>query len=154
MVSPDDLARYPVFGHLNTDQRVNVAGVACECSYADGDRFIREGDPATGCWVLRSGQIALGAVVPGRGLVVMQTLHAGDVVGWSWLVPPYRWPFTATADGPVDAIRLDARRLRSLTRQDPTLCCALLLGLFEGVHAQLQTTQARLLDLYGSPRER
>ena len=154
MISADDVAGFPVFGHLTPGQRDDVAGVARECSYPDGARLFREGDPATGCWVLRTGQVALGAAVPGRGQVVMQTLHARDVVGWSWLVPPYRWPFTATAAGPVTAIGLDARRLRVLTGQDPTLCCGLLLGLFQGVLEQLQTTQARLLDLYGSPRER
>ncbi|MGZ4655373.1 MAG: cyclic nucleotide-binding domain-containing protein [Blastococcus sp.] len=154
MVSADDLAGFPVFGQLTAGQRDSVAGVARECNYADGAGLFREGNPAAGCWVLRSGQVALGAAVPGRGQVVMQTLHARDVVGWSWLVPPYRWPFTATAVGPVAAIDLDARRLRVLTGRDPTLCCGLLLGLFAGVLGQLQSTQARLLDLYGSPRER
>ncbi|MET0765948.1 MAG: cyclic nucleotide-binding domain-containing protein [Blastococcus sp.] len=154
MVTADQLARFPVFGHLTAAQRTSVAGVARECSYADGTRLFREGDPATGCWVIRSGQVALGTSVPGRGQVVVQTLHEPDVVGWSWLVPPYRWSFTATTVGAAQAIAFDAVRLRTLTRRDPTLCCGLLLGLFEAVLPRLQGTRARLLDLYGSSRDR
>ena len=154
MISAEDLTGFPVFGHLTAGQRISLAGVARECHYGEGERLFREDEPATGCWVIRGGRVSLGMAVPGRGQVILQTLHERDVVGWSWLVPPYRWTFTATAAEPVETVRFDAHRVRALTQQDPTLCCGLLLGLFEGLLGRLQSTRLRLLDVYGSPRDR
>jgi CRP/FNR family transcriptional regulator, cyclic AMP receptor protein len=76
------------------------------------------------------------------------------VIGWSWLVPPHHWQFTARASGPVSAVHLDTDALQLLAEQDPALGYPLALGLFEVVLARLQHTRARLLDLYRSPRER
>jgi CRP-like cAMP-binding protein len=152
MTTGEELAGFPVFSHLTPAQRGAVAEVARPCPLADGELLFRQGDPATGCWVIRAGAVALSTPDPGRGQVVVQTLHPPDVVGWSWLVPPHRWSFAATANGPTDTIRFDAARLRALTAEDPTLCCSLLLGLFGGLLDRLQSTRARLLDLYGNPR--
>jgi len=154
MTAVDELAGIPAFAELTPAQRSAVAEVARPRVLADGELLFRQGDPATGCWVVRAGAVALSTDVPGRGQVVVQTLHPLDVVGWSWLVPPHRWAFTATAVGPTDATRFDAVRLRALTAEDPSLCCGLLLGLFGGVLDRLQSTRARLLDLYGNPRDR
>lgn len=154
MTTEAELAGFPVFAHLTDVQRDRVAGVARPYPLADGEVLFRRDEPATGCWVIRTGTVALSTPVPGRGDVVVQTLHPPDVVGWSWLVPPHRWAFTATAAGPTDTIRFDTARLRALTAEDPTLCCGLLLGLFGGLLDRLQSTRARLLDVYGNPRDR
>jgi CRP-like cAMP-binding protein len=98
--------------------------------------------------------VALATPVPGQGLVVVHTLGPGDVLGWSWLVPPCRRRYTATTAGPVSAVRLDTARLRALADADPALGYPLALGLLEAVALRLQSTRSRLLDLYGSPRER
>ncbi|NMH97605.1 cyclic nucleotide-binding domain-containing protein [Pseudonocardia sp. K10HN5] len=134
-------------------QRATVSGTAREVVLAAGTRLFEEGQQACGCWLVRSGWVALTTSVPGHGEVVLQTLGPGDVLGWSWLVPPHRWHFTATANEPVSAIRLDTARLHALANEDPALGYPLALGLFELLLARLQSTRARLLDLYGSPRE-
>jgi CRP/FNR family transcriptional regulator, cyclic AMP receptor protein len=76
------------------------------------------------------------------------------VLGWSWLVPPHFWHFTAMAGTPVIAVELDTAELRALADSDPSLGYPLSLGLFEVVVSRLQSTRSRLLDLYGNPRER
>jgi len=84
----------------------------------------------------------------------VQTLGPGDVLGWSWLVPPHYWQFTATALTSVTAVELDTAELQALAEADPALGYPLALTLFEVVVARLQSTRSRLLDLYGNPRER
>ncbi len=135
-------------------QLAAVAATATDVAYADRTAIFAEGEPASGCWLIRAGQVALATQVPGRGGVVVQTLGAGDVLGWSWLVPPHHWHFSATTTGPVSAIQLDTGRLRALAEHDTALGYPLSLGLFENLLARLQSTRSRLLDLYGSPRER
>jgi CRP/FNR family transcriptional regulator, cyclic AMP receptor protein len=154
VIRPEEIAGFALFDRLTPVQRAAVAGTARNAAYADRTRIFDEGQPASGCWLLRAGQVALQTLVPGRGEVVVQTLGPGDVLGWSWLVPPHHWHFSATAIGPVSAVELDTEQLRGLAELDPALGYPLSLGLFEVLLARLQSTRSRLLDLYGNPRER
>jgi CRP/FNR family transcriptional regulator, cyclic AMP receptor protein len=154
VASPEQLAGFEPFGRLTAAQRDAAARTAQDVEYPDQARIFAEGQAASGCWLIQAGQVALHTHVLGRGDVVVQTLGPGDVLGWSWLVPPHVWHFTATAAGPVSAIRLDTGQLRDLADRDPALGYPLSLGLLETLLARLQSTRSRLLDLYGSPRER
>lgn len=150
----DDLARFALLRGLSSAQRAEVWSTAREVSIGARHRIFEEGQDARGCWLIRSGRVALDTTVPGRGPVVVQTLGAGDVLGWSWLVPPRRWHFGAVTLDPCRAVELDTLRLRALADADPALGYRLALGLFEAMLARLQNTRARLLDVYGSPRDR
>jgi CRP/FNR family cyclic AMP-dependent transcriptional regulator len=154
MASPDELAGFALFDRLTPAQLDAVAGAAEPVLIPAGMRFFEEGQPATGCWLIRGGQVALETLVTGHGQVVVHTLGAGDVLGWSWLVPPHHWQFTATASGPVRAVALDTARLQVLADADPVLGYSLSTGLLDAALARLQATRSRIMDLYGSPRER
>lgn len=154
MASADQLARVRPFDQLTSAHRALIASTAREVTFPPGATIFTDAQPAHGCWVISSGQIALGTDVPGRGLVIVQTLGPGEVLGWSWLVPPYQWHFTATASTEVSALEFDTARLRGIADSDPAFGYPLSLGLFEIVVARLQHTRSRLLDLYGSPRDR
>jgi CRP-like cAMP-binding protein len=147
----DALAGFRLFDRLTAAQLGTVLGAAREVGFAAGVTLFEDGQDAVGCWLIRRGQVALETSVPGRGQVTVQTLGAGDVLGWSWLVTPHRWHFTAVVTAPVTAIELDTVRLRALAEHDPALGYALALGLFEVLLGRLQSTRARLLDVYGSP---
>lgn len=149
-----DLARVRPFDRLTPEQLSLVATTTIEVSFPAGGTIFSDGQPAHGCWLIGSGHVALSTEVPGRGPVVVQTLGPGEVLGWSWLVPPYHWHFTATAGTEVSAVEFDTMRLRALSDSDPALGYPLSLGLLEIVVARLQNTRSRLLDLYGSPRDR
>ncbi|GAA0955883.1 cyclic nucleotide-binding domain-containing protein [Kribbella koreensis] len=139
-----------VFGELDASELEALLSIADDVSYEDGDRLFDEGGEAGHCWLIRHGRVALDTAVPGRGLVVIQTLGPGDLLGWSWLVPPYRWHFGALAVGTVEATSFDAERMRALAEQDPRLGYALTKQLLAIALDRLQSTRARLLDLYGN----
>ena len=54
-------------------------------------------------------------------MVTIDTLHAGDVLGWAWLFPPYRWHFDADALDDIHAVVFDAVCLRAKCAADPAL---------------------------------
>lgn len=147
------LAAYPVFAQLPEAELELIASTARTVQFAARQRLFAEGHPAQGCWLIEDGRVALDMTVPGRGQVVVQTLEPGDVLGWSWLVPPYRWHYGATSVVPVTATELDTGQLRTLAEQNPQFGYTLVLTLFEAVLQRLQATRARLLDLYGSPHD-
>jgi CRP-like cAMP-binding protein len=154
VTSPEQLARFCVFERLTPAQLATVARAAWAIALPAGTRLFEQGQPADGCWLISHGQVALGTFVPGQGEVVVHTLGPGDVLGWSWLVPPHRWEFTATASGPVTGLRVDTDQLHALADADPALGYPLSLGLLDAALARLQVTRSRLMDLYGSPRGR
>ncbi len=153
MTDAAELASFLPFSRLTDDQLRRVAGTAADIALAPGALFCNEGDPASGCWIIRSGRVVLETLVPGRGVLVVQTLAAGDLLGASWLLPPHVWNFAAVATSPAEAIQFDTVRLRALADADPALGYPLALGFLEVAVARLQSTRARLLDLYRSPRE-
>ena len=147
------LAAYPVFAQLPEAELELIASTARTVQFAARERLFSEGHSAHGCWLIEDGRVALDMTVPGRGQVVLQTLGPGDVLGWSWLVPPYRWHYGATSVLPTTATELDTAQLRALAAQDPRFGYTLVLTLFEAVLQRLQATRARLLDLYGIPHD-
>jgi CRP-like cAMP-binding protein len=145
------LAAFPVFAQLPEAELELISSTARTVRFAARQRLFSEGQPAQACWLIEDGRVALDIAVPGRGQVVVQTLGPGDVLGWSWLVQPYRWHYGATSVIPTTATELDTARLRALAEQDPRFGYTLVLTLFEAVLQRLQATRARLLDLYGGP---
>ena len=145
------VADFPVLARLSRDELARLSAAARTVRFGARERVFSEGQMAEGCWLIHDGRVALDVFIPGRGLVVVQTLGAGDVLGWSWLVPPYRWHFGASSTSPTTATLLDTAELRAFADADPGFGYALSRTLFAIMLNRLQATRARLLDLYRSP---
>ncbi|HTT86555.1 MAG TPA: cyclic nucleotide-binding domain-containing protein, partial [Acidimicrobiales bacterium] len=117
-----------------------------------GRLLLAENDPADTLYLLRRGSVAIEIHAPGRGPITIETVGPGAVVGWSWLVPPYRWHFDARAATAVGAVALDGACLRSKSEEDPVLGYALMKRVAAVLVERLQMTRLRLLDLYGHAR--
>src|SRR5690348_7970262 len=98
-----------------------VAGCAFDARFAAGAVIFHEGSAANTLYLLREGAVALETRAPNCGSVTIETLGAGEPLGWSWLFPPYLWHFTARAARPVSAIALDAACLRAQCDADHDL---------------------------------
>jgi len=92
-------------------------------------------------------------VFRGRGDVVIEQLGPGTVLGWSWMLPPYRWHFTAIATEQVLAIELDGRGVRRLCDEDPALGYELTRRFAAVLLDRLQAARMRLVELYGYPAQ-
>jgi CRP/FNR family transcriptional regulator, cyclic AMP receptor protein len=141
----------PLLTNLSHTQRAAVAGVSRIETYEPGTRLFDEGGLADQCWVVLSGCVMVDAAVPQRGPVAVQSIGPGELLGWSWLVPPYRWHFGATVVSPTRAAVVDTGALRQLADEDPALGYQLSLVLIEALLNRLQATRIRLLDLYRNP---
>lgn len=141
----------PLLANLSRTQRAAIAGVSRHETYEPGTRLIDEGRPADQCWVVTAGCVLVDADIPGNGRVGVQSIGPGELLGWSWLVPPYRWHFGATVVTPTSAVVIDVKQLRTLFEADPALGYQLSLVLIEALLNRLQATRIRLLDLYRNP---
>jgi CRP-like cAMP-binding protein len=143
------LAEAPAMQSLSPQHRVVIAGCGRNRVFEPGEYLMREGDPADVFYVIREGAAALETFVPQRGAVTIQTLHDGDLAGWSWLVPPFRVAFDIRAETRVHVIAFDGACLRGKSDQDPALGYDLLRLFAEVIVERLQRTRVQLLDVYG-----
>ena len=115
------LKEHPFLCDLNPEHIETLVGCASNRRFAGGEYLSREGEKADEFFLIRAGQVALETYVPQRGGLRLETLHEGDVLGWSWLVEPYRWHFDARAVSQVRALALDGKCLRQKCETDHEL---------------------------------
>lgn len=142
------VARTGVFGAMTKEHREQLMSQAREVSFAAGERIFEEGDRADRFWIIHTGTVALDLHVPDRRSAVVETLGAGRMLGWSWLVPPHHFHLGAEADSPVRAYEFDATAVRELCAKDPGLdheLCSYVCGVLA---RRLRAARVRLLDLY------
>ena len=149
----DILAAHPLFAGLDPKITDLLGGCAGNVHFSDGSYLFKADEAADTFYLLRAGEVALELRMPGRGRLTVQTLSAGQVVGASWILPPYRWRFDARAVGDVRATGVDAACLRGKCDADPSVGYQVMQRFLPVVAERLQTTRLRLLDLYGPPAE-
>ena len=141
------------FDGLRVETIELVSGCASNVQFDPGTTIFREGEHADAFYLLRHGSVALETYVPARGAVMIETIEAGDVLGWSWLFPPYRWHFDARALTAVRATAFDGECLRGKCAADPALGYELVSRFAQTLIQRLQWTRLRLLDVYGHAGE-
>jgi CRP/FNR family transcriptional regulator, cyclic AMP receptor protein len=143
------LIAHPFFQGLAADDLRLLVGCASNVRFVPDEVIAREGNLANRFYLIREGKVALELFVPERGSVMMATVGAGEILGWSWLVPPFIWRFDARAIEMTRAIALDGECLRAKCDANPRLGYELLKRV-AGVFAdRLSATRLQLLDVYG-----
>lgn len=146
------LGAHPFFYGMDEDHLETIAGCASAADFTVGDTIFRANEIADACYLLLDGDVAIELVAPGRGPHVIETLHAGDVLGWSWLVEPYTWMFDAQALTPIRAVRFDAKCLWKAKEADTALGYDLLKRFVAVIVDRMQAARMQLLDIYAAPR--
>ena len=147
----DLLTEIPALVGLSDEHREFIAGCGENVIFEAGEYVFREGEPANRFFALRRGDVALELNPPAAMPLVIETLHEGDVLGWSWLFPPYRVSYDARAMGEVHAIAFDGACLRGKCDADHDLGYELMRRFAQVITERLQATRIRLFDVYGNP---
>ncbi|MER6225333.1 cyclic nucleotide-binding domain-containing protein [Streptomyces sp. 900105755] len=129
-------------------QRERLMELAHEVSFPEDSRIFEAGGTADRFWVIRSGAVNLDQEVTSHKRVTVATLGAGDLLGWSWLFPPYTWDFGAVAFSQVRAYEYDASAVLALCVEDPLLGLSLVRTVAEILASRLEATRGKLLDAY------
>ena len=146
----DLIAVAPAFDGLSKDYLALIAGCARN-ERADAGAFLfHEGDPAEKFFLIRSGTVRLEVHAPGRGGLPIETLGAPEVIGWSWLFPPYRWQLDARVLEATGLVSFDAACLRGKSEADHELGYELMRRFAAMLVDRLTATRLQLLDVYGN----
>jgi CRP-like cAMP-binding protein len=148
------LEEHPFFAGLDTEYLDTLSGCGQNVVFQVGDEIMRQGDPANYFFVIRHGLVSLLAHAPGRPPITIQTLQEGDILGWSWLFPPWLWQFGARADTVVRVVRIDAKCLRGKCEEDPVLGYELAKRFAKVMVERLAWTRMQLMKIYDPPEKR
>ena len=132
---------------MAADHVAALSGAARHIKVPARHRLFDEGGTADRFWLIQAGQVALDMHVPGRGLVLIEALGMGDVIGWSWLYPPYQWRLGAVAMRPTQAFEVDGPAVREMCAADAGFGYELTRRFLAVVVNRLQATRSRLIDL-------
>jgi CRP/FNR family transcriptional regulator, cyclic AMP receptor protein len=149
------LAKQPFFKGLEPEYLELLRGCASNASFRAGAYLFHEGDPASHFYIIRRGKVALETAAPQFGAVTIETIDAGEVLGWAWLFPPYRWTLSARAVEPTGVTMLDAPYLREKCESDYYFGYQLVKRCAAIIVRQLWATRLQLIDTYSTyPGER
>ncbi|MCX7919696.1 MAG: cyclic nucleotide-binding domain-containing protein [bacterium] len=143
------LKKHPFLKDLSEEYIERLVSCAKNVRFNQDEYICREGQEAESFYLIREGRAAIEIYSPVKGSIRIQTIEAGDVLGWSWLFAPYRWHFDIRAIEPIRAFEFDGKCLRSKCEEDHDLGYELMKRFARLMEERLQATRLQLLDMYG-----
>lgn len=147
------LQEHPVTTGLDPQALELISGCAHNVVFSADSSIYKHGQPADEFYLLRHGKVALEVFTPGRGAVTFQTLNAGDLLGASWLVSPYRWTYDARAVEMTRAIAFDAKCLRDKCDSDPRLGYEMMKRFVPILISRMQSARLQSANVFGTESE-
>ena len=150
-LSPQTLS-LPFFVGFSEDELAILADHCRRSHVPANTEVVRQGQVATEFFLVLDGKLVVETHVPGRGAVVLQTLHRGDVLGWSWLLANGSFAFSAKTLTETELLTFDGTALLRTCDSHPRLGYLLMRRFAQVMSDRLRHTRLQLLDLYAPPR--
>jgi CRP-like cAMP-binding protein len=138
------VALHPFLVGMNHGQLALLIDCAMAAQFEAGQTILCEGEIANRFYLIESGEVVLES---GEDSVIVDTIGAGDLLGWSWMFPPYVWRFTARAVMPTKAIFFYGTILREYCERDPSLGYELLKRMAPVMIKRMQAARQRMLAI-------
>ncbi len=123
-----------------------VADLATDYEVNAGELIFRHGETANRFYLVTHGRVAIELYAPGRDPIVVEHVENDDVVGWSWLVAPFRWNFDARAVEPTSLIGVNAPALRARCNAEPAFGYEIVRRFIPVMAHRLSSARERLVE--------
>jgi CRP/FNR family cyclic AMP-dependent transcriptional regulator len=151
-MEPESLGRalqgHPAVAALKPEHLDFLAGCTKNVRFTEGEYLFREGSDASQLYLVRQGKVAIEIYAPPRGAMVLETLHAGDAIGWSVLFPPHAWHADARALRDTLVFAIDGECLRNKLEADHEFGYAFMRAIVVQLHRRLERARLQQLDVY------
>ncbi len=146
------IANHPFFAGLDDGFTNLMVSCASNVRFKAGDYIFKEGDAANTFYLIREGRVAVEVFAPQHKPIIVATLGVGEILGWSWLLPPFQWKFHAHAAEDTRAIALDGKCLRTKCEQNHDLGYEVVKRFAQIIEQRLEAARLQLLDVYSARR--
>jgi CRP/FNR family cyclic AMP-dependent transcriptional regulator len=155
MITPDrkeleaQVAAHPFLIGVGAHHIRLLADCAMRSHFEAGHVIFREGESANRFYLVEYGKVALESSTLGEP-VKIEEIGDGDLLGWSWLFPPYAWHFSARALEDTTAIFFYGTVLRDYCEKDHSLGFELFKRMSVVMLRRLQAARQKLLNVHQS----
>ncbi len=149
-VTASSLATHPFLRGMDAAHLTALARTARTVVFPARHRIMEAGGNASRFWLIQSGSVAVDMDIPGDGRIIIESPGIGEILGWSWLIPPHQWAFGAITTTPVQAFEFDAAAVNALCASDPELGYDLTRRMLRVLAHRLRTTRVRLATTCGT----
>lgn len=146
----DILSEHSFFQGLSPEDLAFISGCGKNVLFEEKTVIAKPGDAADEFYLIRHGQVALILEIPPHQPFIFQTLGENEILGLSWLIPPYRWTVSAQIIQPMRAVAINGACLREKCEKDPALGFKLMKHLVQVLVAREEAARLHLLDVYGT----
>jgi CRP-like cAMP-binding protein len=146
------IADHPFFAGLDHGFTLLMVSCASNVRFKAGEYIFREGDPADTFYLIREGKVAVEVFAPQHEPIIVSTLGVGEILGWSWLLPPFQWKLNARAVEGTRAIALDGKCLRAKCEENHDLGYEVVKRFARIIEQRLEATRMQLLDVFAVRR--
>ena len=142
------VALHPFLAGMNRTQLALLTDCAMDAHFKPGQVILRESEIANRFYLVESGKVLLESGEAFGEPVMVEKIGAGDLLGWSWMFPPYVWRFTARAVEPTDAIFFYGTILREYCERDHSLGYELLKRMAPVMIKRMQAAREKMLGVH------
>ncbi|WP_290647902.1 cyclic nucleotide-binding domain-containing protein [Aquisalimonas sp.] len=146
-----ELAKLPLLSGLDNEFLLFLGECAQERKLNKGDVLFRQGERATAFYVVRSGELLIEIPAISGPSLEVQRLCDGKVLGWSWLVSPYKWTFQARAERETTLLEFDAAAILARCEEDPAFGYAMMKRFSSLMSERLEAARRRMMDEWNPP---
>jgi CRP/FNR family transcriptional regulator, cyclic AMP receptor protein len=139
---------HPFLAGMNRKQLTLLIDCAIAVQFKKGQVIFREGQLADRFYLIETGKVILESSGGLGDPVVVDTIGAGDLLGWSWMFPPHTWHFTARAVEPTTAIFFSGTILREYCEKDHSLGYDLLKRMSLVMSRRMQAARDKMLTIH------
>ncbi len=142
------IKNHAIFGKLDPELRAALVLHAEGDSFNAGESIFKAGEPAINFYMILSGKVSLDVYTPGKGRINVTTLSGQDILGWSWLFPPYEWHFDANVVEDVEVVKWNGTAMRKKCESNNRFGYKLMKCFSQIMLDRLVATRLQVCDLY------
>jgi CRP/FNR family transcriptional regulator, cyclic AMP receptor protein len=142
------IAEHPFWHRVKSDYFPRISQCASELHFGVQQQIFLEGSRADRFYLIHAGRVALETFAPGIGVITIQTIGEGEVLGSSSLFPPYQWHFSARSIDNTRVVAFDAQAIRQIAEEDHDFGYDITKRVGQILLQRLQATRMQLIDFY------
>lgn len=146
----DILSEHPFFQGFSKEDFAFIAGCGKNVVFKENEEIAKPNAPADEFYLIRDGHIVLSMELSAKKAFIYQTLGDGDILGFSWLIPPYQWNIHAKAQTPTRAVAINGKCLREKCEKEVSFGYKMMKHLLKAMVMQEDESRLHLLDVYGN----
>ncbi|MFO1432009.1 MAG: cyclic nucleotide-binding domain-containing protein [Candidatus Competibacteraceae bacterium] len=145
------LSSLAFFAGLRPEVIEFLARCAGEQQIQPGEVLFRQGEHAHHFYLVRNGRVAIEIPAITGPMLQVQSLGADHILGWSWLIPPYKWNFQARAEVPTTVLAFDGDTVRARCEAEANFGYPLLKRFVTLMAERLEVARQKMMDQWNPP---